>query len=64
MTASALLLLGFVFLAGHLLLDVRQLGTTLRHPRDFAWTAATLLFFVGHLLFSGELLAFVQMWWP
>lgn len=46
-----LLVLALLFLAAHLVTDVRlALNLKRLHPRDSLWTGATLVALVGHLI--------------
>jgi hypothetical protein len=48
--ASGLIVLAGVFLAAHLIMDVRAVALTARHPKDLSWTAATLIILTGHII--------------
>ena len=45
-----LLVLAGAFLLAHILMDVRSVYRSVRHPEDLAWTAATLAVLAGHLI--------------
>ncbi len=48
--SQILVALAVIFLVGHLLLDLRTIGSTLRHPKDLALTLLTVGFLVGHIV--------------
>ena len=45
-----LLVLAGAFLFAHVLMDVRSVCRSVRHPEDLAWTVTTLTILVGHLI--------------
>ena len=45
-----LLVLAGAFLFAHVLMDVRSVYRSARHPEDLAWTVTTLTILVGHLI--------------
>lgn len=48
--SDVLLFVTVLFLAGHLLLDIRVMVKAVGHRRDMLLTTLTIVFLVGHLI--------------
>ena len=48
--SDGLFWLGVAFLIVHVLMDLRSMVLSVRHPKDMAWSVATVAVFIGHFI--------------